>query len=68
MKDADCFLERLPLWGWERPQEKQDRQQLGQGNVNYIYSSFEEHKVTFIVFADEQRGFIVYPGQSMLCF
>lgn len=40
----------------------------GQGNVNYIYSSFEEHKVTFIVFADEQRGFIVYPGQSMLCF
>lgn len=39
----------------------------GQGNMNCSYSSFEEHKVTFIVFADEWRDFTAHPGQPTLC-
>jgi len=39
----------------------------GHGNVNCIYSSFEEHKVTFIVFADEWWDFTARPEQSTLC-
>lgn len=43
-----------------------DRQ--GQGNLNCIKSSFEEHKVTFIAFADEWADFTAHPGQSTSCY